>query len=155
MTCLLGLSSSKKALMSKPISNEGRKERVMDKRTTDVPSNSKLGRQHTKVPVAAALSPTQDVNDVWRLATPPGSTSSTLFEQWCGFFYVPQEPNKCKCSETGPTVFPRGGTQRIFIRGGSAPRSNPLPIYTPFLTEKGTPLVYLLLTNGTPFTYLV
>ena len=64
MTWPLGLSSSKKALMSKPISNEGRKERVMDKRTTDVPSNSKLGRQHTKVPVAAALSPTQDVNDV-------------------------------------------------------------------------------------------
>ena len=26
-----------------------------------------------------------------RLATPPGSTSPTLFEQWCGFFYVPQE----------------------------------------------------------------
>ena len=28
-----------------------------------------------------------------RLATPPGSTSSTLFEQWCRFFYVPQEPD--------------------------------------------------------------
>ena len=26
-----------------------------------------------------------------RLTTPPGSTSPTLFEQWCGFFYVPQE----------------------------------------------------------------
>ena len=26
-----------------------------------------------------------------RLATPPGSTPPTLFEQWCGFFYVPQE----------------------------------------------------------------
>ena len=24
-----------------------------------------------------------------RLATPPESTSPTLFEQWCGFFYVP------------------------------------------------------------------
>ena len=40
-----------------------------------------------------------------RLATPPGSTSPTLFEQWCGFFYVPQEPDKWKCCETGPTVF--------------------------------------------------
>ena len=40
-----------------------------------------------------------------RLATPPGSTSSTLFEQWCRFFYVPQEPDQCKCCETGPTVF--------------------------------------------------
>ena len=29
----------------------------------------------------------------------------TLFEQWCGFFYVPQEPYKCKCCEMGPTVF--------------------------------------------------
>ena len=42
---------------------------------------------------------------VWRLATPPGSTSPTLFEQWWGFFYVPQEPGKCKCCETGPTIF--------------------------------------------------
>ena len=43
--------------------------------------------------------------DVWRLTTTPGSTSPTLFEQCCGFFYVPQEPDKCKCCETGPTVF--------------------------------------------------
>ena len=28
------------------------------------------------------------------------------FEQWCGFVYVPQEPDECKCCETGPTVFP-------------------------------------------------
>ena len=49
--------------------------------------------------------PTHDVNDVWRLATPPGSESPTLFEQWCGFFYIPQEPDKCKCCEAGPTVF--------------------------------------------------
>ena len=28
--------------------------------------------------------------------------SPTLFEQWCGFFYVPQEPDKCKCCEMGP-----------------------------------------------------
>ena len=40
-----------------------------------------------------------------RLATPSGSTSPTLFEQWCGFFYVPSEPDKWKCCETGPTVF--------------------------------------------------
>ena len=39
------------------------------------------------------------------MTTTPGSTSPTLFEQWCGFFYVPQEPDKCKCCETGPTVF--------------------------------------------------
>ena len=28
----------------------------------------------------------------------------TLFEQWCGFFCVPQEPDKWKCCETGPMV---------------------------------------------------
>ena len=43
---------------------------------------------------------------------------------------------------------------QMFILGGSAPRSNPTHLYTIF-HEKGTPFVYLLLTNGTPFTYLV
>ena len=37
-----------------------------------------------------------------------------------------------------------GGTQQMFIRGGSAPRSNPLPFYLSFFTKKGTPFVYLL-----------
>ena len=40
-----------------------------------------------------------------RLPTPPGSTSPTLFEWWCGFFYVPQEPEKWKCCETGATAY--------------------------------------------------
>ena len=51
-----------------------------------------------RAPLAAALSPFMSLLyppnpwcDVWRLTTPPGSTSPTLFEQWCGFFYVPQE----------------------------------------------------------------
>ena len=29
-----------------------------------------------------------------RLALPPGSTSPTLFEQWCWFFYIPQGKNQ-------------------------------------------------------------
>ena len=29
-----------------------------------------------------------------------------------------------------------GGTQKSFIRGGSAPRSNPLPFYIPFFQKK-------------------
>ena len=99
----------------------------MDERTIYVASlqyklhdvNSKLGRQHTKAPLAFALRPflayfthpTHNVNDVMccvvlRLTTPPGSTSPTLFEQWCGFFYVPQEPDMCKCCETGPGFRP-------------------------------------------------
>ena len=36
-----------------------------------------------------ANTPTQE-----RLATLPVTTSPTLFEQWCGFFYVRQEPDK-------------------------------------------------------------
>ena len=39
-----------------------------------------------------------------KLATLPGSTSSTLFEQWCGFFYVPKDVDKWKRCEMGPTV---------------------------------------------------
>ena len=54
---------------------------------------------------AYSTHPTQDVNDVWRLTTTPGSTSPSLFEQWYRFFYVPQEPDRCKCCETGSTVF--------------------------------------------------
>ena len=30
---------------------------------------------------------------------------STLFEQWCGFFYVPREPDKWKWCETGPDAY--------------------------------------------------
>ena len=42
------------------------------------------------------------------------------------------------------------GTQQLFILGGCAPRFNPLPFCIPFFfTKKGTPFVYLLLTNGT------
>ena len=35
-----------------------------------------------------------------------GCTLPTLFGQWCGFFYVPQDPDKTKwkCCETGPTA---------------------------------------------------
>ena len=37
-----------------------------------------------------------------------------------------------------------GRTQQMFIRGGSAPRSNPLPFYIPFFRKK-VPLSYTLL----------
>ena len=55
-------------------------------------------RQHTKVPLAAALSlfmsllyppnPWGEWCNVWRLATPPGSTSPTLFKQWGGGLFT-------------------------------------------------------------------
>ena len=44
----------------------------------------------------------------------------------------------------------------MFIRGKAPPKSNPLAFNKPlFFHERGTPLVYLLLTNGTSFTHLV
>ena len=48
-----------------------------------------------------------------------------------------------------------GVLNKFFSRGGSTPRSNPLPFLTAFFHDKGTPFVYLLLTTGTLFTYLV
>ena len=46
-----------------------------------------MGKKGTHVPfeVPSLLNPTTG------LTTPPWSTSPTLFEQWCGFFYVPRE----------------------------------------------------------------
>ena len=53
---------------------------------------------------------------------------------------------------------PGGGglsTQKLFIRGGS-PELQPLTLLYTIFHEKDTPFVYrLLLTNGTPFSYLV
>ena len=48
-----------------------------------------------------------------------------------------------------------GRTQQSFVPGGSAPRSNPFMnlLYSIF-DIKITPFLYLLLTSGTPFTYL-
>ena len=40
-----------------------------------------------------------------RLATPPGSTSLTLLQQWRGFFYIPQEPDNWKYCKDGTYSF--------------------------------------------------
>ena len=45
-----------------------------------------------------------------------------------------------------------GGTQKSFIRGGSAPRSNPLPFYIPFFSEKA-PLSYTFHWKKAPLSY--
>ena len=39
-------------------------------------------------------------------------------------------------------VSPQGVTKQRFTWGGFAPRSNPLPFYTPFFERKGVPLSY-------------
>ena len=47
-----------------------------------------------------------------------------------------------------------GGNSTNFCTGRLGPKVQPLTLlYTIFL-KKGTPLVYLLLINGAPFTYL-
>ena len=46
-----------------------------------------------------------------------------------------------------------GGTEHNFIRGGSNPRSNPLPFYNTIFGIKDTPFVFMLLKNDTPVTY--
>ena len=48
-----------------------------------------------------------------------------------------------------------GGTQQIYMRGGSTRMSNPLPFLDTIFHKKATPFVYILVTNGTPFTYLI
>ena len=55
-------------------------------------------------------------------------------------------PKKLAQSQRG-----RGWDWTSFIRGGSAPTFNPLPIFH----EKGSLFIYLVLTNGTPFFYQV
>ena len=56
-----------------------------------------------------------------------------------------------KLSWRGVALFrSRGGTEQSFIRGGSAPRSKPLPFYIPFLTEKVT-LSYIFHRKWYPF----
>ena len=60
-------------------------------------------RRITRLSLDLSLQITHQTQE--RLTTPPGSTSPTLFEQWCGFFYVPQESDEWKCCETGTTAF--------------------------------------------------
>ena len=47
---------------------------------------------------------------------------------------------------------PGGGTQQIFVRGGSAPKSSPLPFYIPFLTEKA-PFSFTFHWKMVPFSH--
>ena len=53
----------------------------------------------------------------------------------------------------------RGGGGEEFstnvYTGWLRPKVQPLPLLYTIFHEKGSPLVYLLSTNGTPFTYLV
>lgn len=72
-----------------------------DRRTMDVSSlhynyvnmlMGKLGRQHKRVPLAATISSSPDMNDiqcVCKVNHTSRVTSLTLFKHYCRFFYVP------------------------------------------------------------------
>ena len=47
-----------------------------------------------------------------------------------------------------------GGTQTKFYTGRLYPKVHPLTLLKTIFDRKGTPVVYLLLNNGTLFTYL-
>ena len=122
--------------MSKPIWNEGRKKRVMDKRTTDVPSNSNLGYQHTKAPEAAGISPfmnlllpTQPM--MWMMCEgwPHHRGLRPLLFSKSGVGSFTSHKNQISASAVRRDL-------QFFPGGYSAPRSNPLPFYIPFLAKK-------------------
>ena len=46
------------------------------------------------------------------------------------------EPQQFNIHKRGATTYPGGGTQKSFIQGGSAPRSNPLPFDIPFFQKR-------------------
>ena len=83
-----------------------------------------------------------------------------LVVKWCACLHA-NRYRKCVGNPCRNTLLrmlswaPGGATQRSFIREDSAERSTPYPLVYHFLREKVSPFVYLLLTNGTPFTYLV
>ena len=160
--------------------------RVVDERTSDVPSynifkhvNSKLGRQHTKALLAGRSqsiilwaycthSARFEWCSVWRFTTTPGSTSPTLFLQWCWFFYAPQEPDKCKCCETVFRPYPRrlesltvcrchykGSTflplmSKTLSVGPAGVRTRDLPLSRPALSQLSQPGGGLLVVHRYP-----
>ena len=62
--------------------------------------------------------------------------------------------NFIKILTVGTAGKSRGVLDKCLYREAPPRGPTPYPVYTIF-HEKGTPFVYLLLTNGTPFTYLV
>ena len=51
------------------------------------------------------LTPSLPTQPMKTCTTPPGSMPPALYEQQCGFFYVPQESEQRKSCELTPMVF--------------------------------------------------
>ena len=64
-----------------------------------------------------------------------------------------------KKNQTRVTVIQRGGGEggltEVSYEEAPPQGPTPYPLYVPFLDRKGTPFVYPLVTNRTPFTYLI
>ena len=72
-----------------------------------------------------------------------------VFEK-SGFYMQSNFPNTDKATDPGG-----GGYSIYFYTARHRPEVLPVTLSYTIFHEKGTPLVYLLLTNGTPFIYLV
>ena len=78
--------------------------------------------------------------------------NSSLQREWSGRS-VPMTNRKCPYSH--PLVILGGGGGRGVLKKVSYGEANFLSFYIPFFERKGISFIYLLLTNGTPFTHLV
>ena len=66
------------------------------------------------------------------------------------FFFFNQ--TVCSGQQSLSKFFAPGGTHRFFSTGRLRPDVQPLALLYTIFARKGTPFVYLLLTNSAPFT---
>ena len=156
MTWPLGLSSSKTALMSKPISNEGRKERswISGQQTCPLTTYINIWTVSSDVSIQRRQRQPLSVQPkMWMMCEgwPHHRGLRPLLFSNSGVGSFTNHKNQISASAVrrDPRLFPRGGG------GVLRPEVQPLTLLHTIFGEKGSPFVYLLLTNGTPFTYFV
>ena len=70
------------------------------------------------------------------------------------FGVIQKREQNMKSDFKSPRVVPEGYLRNVYT-GRVRPEIQPLTLLHTSFHEKGTPFVYLLLTNGAPFKYLV
>ena len=88
------------------------------------------------------------------------STISIIFHAhlFCYFAKMLKDQQPTSQKEKESVTFTkrgRGGTQQMFILGRFGPEVQPLSFLRTIFDGKGTSFLYLLLTDGTPFPYLL
>ena len=100
-----------------------------------------------------------DIKNIHRMLKIPEKRRQRLKLQQHGLHTLEGRPKLYKCFQVWPHHKPGGGGRGVlnkcFLWGGFVLRSKLLTLLYTIFHEKGTPFVYPLLTNGTPFTYLV